>query len=188
MSDRYKATELEKAYYITITVVDWIDLFTRKRYKDIMVDALKYGQTSKGLEIYAWCLMPSHLHMICRSNSQNSVADIMRDLKGHTSKQLIRSITEENESRTEWMLERFEKACAHLKRGQKYKIWQNGYHAKELTGNAFIYQKLKYIHMNPVEAGIVEKFEDYLYSSGPNYADKDGMLDVVVLPQELKAY
>ena len=186
MSDKYKATDLEKAYFLTTTVVGWIDLFTWKRNRDIIVNALKYCQANKGLEIYGWCLMPSHLHLICRSNSNMTVADIMRDFKRHTSKQLIASVQESGESRKEWILEQFRKACAHLKRDQKFKVWQNGYHAEELASNKFIYQKLVYLHMNPVKDGIVEHPEEYKYSSGPAYADKEGLLNVAVLPQELK--
>lgn len=188
MSDNYRATDLEKAYFLTTTVVDWIDLFTMKICKDIIVDSLEYCQQNKGLEIYAWCLMSSHLHMMCRSNSNRTVAEIMRDFKRNTSKRLIAAIKEEKESRSEWMLEQFKKACSHLRRDQTFKVWQNGYHAKELTSNAFIHQKLEYIHNNPVKDGIVNLPEEYLYSSGPDYADMPGLIKVVVLPGRLITY
>ncbi len=99
---------------------------------------------------------------------------------------LINEIIEKPESRREWLIERFSKACEHLKRGQKYKVWQNGCHAKELFGNAFIYQKLEYVHRNPVEDEIVEFAEDYLYCSAPVYAGRDGLLECVCLPQRLR--
>lgn len=107
----------------------------------------------------------------------------MRDFKAHTSKELVKSIEKEEESRREWLIDHFTKACAHLKRDQKYKVWQNGYHAEELFSNKFIHQKLEYLHLNPVKDGTVAYPEDYLYSSGPNYGDKKGLLEVVVLPQ-----
>ncbi len=65
MSTKYKATIPDKAYFITITTVGWVDVFTRVNQKNNIVDSLKYCQKNKGLEIYAYCLMPSHLHLIC---------------------------------------------------------------------------------------------------------------------------
>jgi REP element-mobilizing transposase RayT len=178
MSDKYKAVDNEKAHFITITVVDWIDLFTRKIHKDLIVDSLNYCRNKKGLEIYAWCLMPSHLHMICKSEDGSALSDTIRDFKTFTSKRLIEQIISHPESRREWLLNAFEKACEHLVRNQKYKVWQNGYHAKEIRTNDFLESKIDYIHSNPVKDGIVAHPEDYLYSSARNYAEEDSVLDI----------
>ncbi len=79
------------------------------------------------------------------------------------------------------MLEYFSKACSHLKRDQKYKVWQDGNQPKEVFSSGFLYEKLEYIHNNPVADMIVENSWDYLYSSARNYADLDGLLDVFTL-------
>ena len=81
------------------------------------------------------------------------------------------------------MLELFSKACAHLKREQEYKVWQDGNQSKEIFTNSFFYEKLNYIHMNPVEDKIVEKPEEYLFSSARNYAGRDYLLDIVLESQ-----
>ena len=57
MSTKYKALTTEEAYFITITVVDWIDIFTRLSQKKVIIDSLKYCQQNKGLEIYAYVIM-----------------------------------------------------------------------------------------------------------------------------------
>jgi REP element-mobilizing transposase RayT len=188
MSTKYKAANVDSAYFITITTVNWVDLFTRQNHKDLIIESLKHCQKEKGLEIYAYVLMPSHLHLMCRAINENQLSDIIRDFKKYTAKALIKQIKEEPESRREWLLELFSKACANLSREQKYKVWQDGYHAKELFSNDFIYEKLNYIHQNPVQDGIVMKAEEYLYSSSRNYADMDGLLDVVVISPEVKTY
>jgi REP element-mobilizing transposase RayT len=188
MSRKYKVYDNDKAYFITITVIEWIDLFTRMNHKNTIVEALKYCQKNKGLEIYAWVLMSNHLHMLCRGTPDHHLADVMRDFKKFTSRQIIKQIKEESESRREWLLEIFSRACAHLSRKQEYKVWQNGYHAIEISSNKFIYQKLNYIHQNPVDAGIVSKPEEYLYSSARNYAELDSLVDVIVIEQELKTH
>jgi REP element-mobilizing transposase RayT len=186
MSTRYKARDNDKAYFITITTVVWVDVFTRKNHREAIIESLKYCQKQKGLEIYAYVLMPSHLHMICRAKEGFSLSDIMRDFKKFTSKKIITNIQEEPESRREWMLEVFSKACEHFKREQDYKVWQDGYHAEEVSSNNFIYQKLNYIHENPVKDGIVGKPEDYLFSSARNYAGLDSVMEIELIPQELK--
>jgi REP element-mobilizing transposase RayT len=188
MSDKYKIRDSEKAYFITITTVGWIDVFTRKKQKLQIIDSLKYCQQNKGLVIFAYCLMPSHLHIICKADDGCNLSDILRDFKKHTSKQIIKQIKEEPESRREWMLDYFANACKHLKREQEYKVWQDGNQAKEIYGSKFLYEKLNYIHQNPVEDLIVENPEDYLFSSARNYAGLDNNLDVILLDNQLVTY
>jgi hypothetical protein len=79
----------------------------------------------------------------------------------------------------------FKKACEHLKRRQLYKVWQDGYHAEIIDTPIFMYQKLNYIHNNPIEDRIVFNAEDVRYSSARNYADLDYEIEVFVLPQQL---
>ena len=122
MSSKYKATELDVAYFITITTVGWIDVFTRLTQKYILVNALKYFQEHKGLEIYGYCIMTSHIHLLCKAPENELLSNIIRDFKTFTSKKIIEAIREYPESRREWMLDYFRNACAHLKRNQNYKV------------------------------------------------------------------
>jgi len=188
MSTKYKAKDNDKAYFVTITTVNWVDVFTRLNHKTTIIDSLRYCQQQKGLEIYAYVLMPSHLHMICRAKEGFELSNIIRDFKKFTSKKIIQNIQDEPESRREWLLELFSKACEHLKREQEYKVWQDGYHAEEISSNKFIYQKLNYIHDNPVKDRIVEKPEDYLFSSARNYAELDALLDIELIPLQVKSF
>lgn len=184
MSTKYKAVD-NQCYFITITTVGWIDVFTRLNQKYVITRALDYCQKQKGLEIYAYCLMSSHLHMICRASEGNKLSDIIRDFKKFTSKKILKTILEEPESRREWMLQYFKEACVHLKRKQNYKVWQDGYHAEVLYSNTFIKQKLNYIHNNPVKDKIVQYPEDYIFSSARNYAGLESELEVIVVNEVL---
>lgn len=187
MSDKFKAVDNEKAHFITITVINWIDLFTRNSLRNIIINSLSYCREQKGLEIYAWCLMSSHLHMICKAPDNGVLSDIIRDFKTHTSKEIIRTIVNEPESRREWLLEAFSKACEHLKRDQKFKVWQNGYHAIEIRTYSFFESKLDYIHQNPVKDGLVEFPEDYVFSSARNYAERTALLQVDIISRRWKS-
>ena len=188
MSERYKIYDNDRPYFVTMTTVGWIDVFTRKELKLLIADSLRYCQKNKGLDIYGWCLMPSHLHMICGADNGYSLSDILRDFKKFTSKTIIKAIEEIGESRREWMLELFHQYCAHLKREQNFKVWQDGNNPKVIVSNEFFFEKLQYIHNNPVEDMIVQNPEEYLFSSARNYADMDYLLEVIVESSKLITY
>ena len=121
------------------------------------------------------------MHLMCKATDGFILSDVIRDFKKFTSKKIIETIIDEPESRREWMLDYFQKACEHLKRNQQYKVWQNGYHAEVVETNWFIKQKVNYIHNNPVVEKIVALPEDYYFSSARNYAGLDNDLDVILL-------
>ncbi|WP_264559109.1 REP-associated tyrosine transposase [Flavobacterium sp. N2270] len=181
MSTKYKATTTEEAYFITITTVGWVDVFTRLNQKYVLIKALQYCQEEKSLEIYAYSIMSSHIHLLCKATNGIILSDIIRDFKKFTSKKIIQTIIEEPESRREWLLEYFQKSCEHLKRNQQYKVWQDGYHAENIYSNTFIQQKINYIHNNPVKEKIVTLPEDYYFSSARNYASLDNELKITTL-------
>ena len=97
MSFHYRIHDNSRPYFITITVVNWIDVFMRKIHNVTLIDSLKYCQEKKGLEIFAWCLMPSHLHLIVRAREGFILSDIVRDFKTFTSKKIIKQILDEPE-------------------------------------------------------------------------------------------
>lgn len=163
-------------YFLTLTVIDWVDVFTRPEYKYIVIDSLDYCQKNKGLKIYAWCLMSNHLHMIVGTEEENNLSDILRDFKKFTSKEIIDKIKELPESRKEWMLNRFEFAGRFNNKIKDYKFWQDGNEAKEIHTNDFLDQKLDYIQNNPVRAEIVFEPQDYKYSSAIDYSGGKGLL------------
>lgn len=177
MSTGYKITEQDKLHFITLQVVDWIDVFTRKIYRDIIVSNLEYCQKHKGLEIYAWVIMSNHIHLLVKSTTAN-LSGTIRDFKSYTSKKILEEIENCNESRREWILQAFKSAALKHKRNSEYQFWTHENHAELIYSNKFIEQKIRYIHNNPVISGIVAKAEEYLYSSAVNYADEEGLLKV----------
>ena len=104
MSRKYKFHDNDKLYFISFATVNWIDVFIREEYMKIVLDSWKFCQEKKGLEIYGWCIMPSHVHMIIGSR-KNKLEDIVRDMKKHTSLELKEAIKKNvSESRKEWMI------------------------------------------------------------------------------------
>jgi len=165
-------------YFITLTIVDWLDIFTRPAYKHIIVDSLNYCIANKGLNVYCWCLMSNHMHMIVSATEGNNLSDVLRDFKKFTSKDLIRTLKEIPESRRDWLLNLFWYAGKNDKKIKYYKVWQEGNDAKEIHSTDFLNQKMEYIHNNPVRAEIVVSPEDYLYSSAKDYSGEKGLVNI----------
>ncbi len=172
----------KELYFITSTVVGWVDVFTRPTYRHIVLDSLRYCQTNKGLVIHAWVLMSNHLHLIASTAGHDSIGDIMRDFKKFTSKKILEAIEQNvQESRREWLLDRFRFAGMNNNRITNYHFWQDGNHVEEIYTMTFLHQKIDYIHHNPVRAEIVVHPEDYLYSSASVYSGSSGLIDVSAL-------
>ena len=175
MSRKHKFHNPDGVFFVTLTIRDWIDVFTRNEYKDILIENLRYCQQNKGLEIFAWCIMTNHLHMIVRAKDGFELPGILRDYKKFTGKAILVGIRENpQESRKEWLTQQFSTPNGN-------RFWQEGNHPVELWSNAVIDQKINYIHQNPVEEGLVFRAEDYRYSSALDYAGENGMLDIFVI-------
>lgn len=178
VSGGYKIRDQSAVHFLTITVVEWVDVFTRQAYADIIIKSLEYCKQNKGLNLYAYVIMSNHVHLIVSASSGN-LSDIVRDFKKFTSQSILKEIEQNTkESRRNWMLWLFESAGERKSNNVKYQFWQRDNRPKELTTAAMTRQKLEYIHNNPVKAGIVQEPHEYLYSSAKNYAGMDGLIKV----------
>ncbi len=167
-TDGYKIRDQKGIYFITFAVVEWIDVFTRKKYANIVIESLSYCIQHKGLKVHAWCIMSNHVHLII--SSDNNLSDVLRDFKKFTSKAIIEAIqNSKEESRKNWMLWIFKKAGEKNSRNNDYQFWRQDNHPLQLETATFTLDKLNYLHNNPVKAGLVEKAEDYLLSSAKDY-------------------
>lgn len=154
----------------------WLDVFIRNEYKTVWIDSVKFCQQQKGLEVYGWCLMTSHAHMIIGSET-NKLENILRDFKRHTAEKIRESIQHNiTESRREWLLWMMQQAASKNSNNSRFQFWQQHNHPIELADQEMFDQKLNYIHNNPVIAGFVSRPEDWLYSSAHNFEDNKGLI------------
>jgi REP element-mobilizing transposase RayT len=183
MSRKYKILDQEAVYFVTFTVIRWLDVFTRQEYKDILLDSLRYCQKHKGLALYAYCIMSSHVHLIISRHRSQELQGIIRDIKKYTANRIIKAIEDnDRESRRDELLWLFEREGRDNGHNQKYQFWQHYSHPIELDTEEKLYQRLDYTHYNPVEAGIVLSPEHYLYSSAMNYAGlPEKLIDVILI-------
>lgn len=172
MAQAYRIHDQQGLYFVTFTVHQWVDVFTRRVYVDLLLENLRYCQQYKGLKIYAWVVMSNHCHLILRTEDFR-LSDVIRDFKKHTAKKIFKAIeNNEHESRKRWLL-------WLLKKDDHIWFWEEGYHGEEITSKEFCDSKVDYIHMNPVRAGIVDKEEEYLLSScGDFYGARKGLLEL----------
>jgi putative transposase len=168
-------------HFVTLSVCGWIDLFSRRQYRDIFLESISFCQRKKQLEVNAWVIMSNHVHMILRATGQVPLSDILRDLKKFTSRHMMQVVESTDESRRHWMLHQFSYYGGRHKKQQDYQIWTNDNHPESLYSSLMFDTKLEYIHQNPVRAGLVLEPQHYLYSSAIDYAGGKGLLDVVVL-------
>jgi REP element-mobilizing transposase RayT len=169
-------SDQEGLHYLTYATVGWGDGFTRPIYTDILVEIPRYGQQAKGLELFALCVTSSHVHLIARAAAGQKLQDILRDHEKFTAKEVVKAIQEDpQESRREWLL-------AHLCGSEGGVLfWQHDLHPIWLRRPDIVQQKLRYIHRNPVEEGLMEEPHHYLYSSARDEAGLPGMLKLYTI-------
>ncbi|WP_293783502.1 transposase [uncultured Pedobacter sp.] len=182
MGRKYKFHDNSKLYFVTFTVVDWIDVFTRQEYADIIYDSLTFCQKEKALDLYAYCIMTNHIHLIIGTKKE-TLSGIVRDFKSFTSRHIRKAIKNSNtESRKLWMLEMMKKSGSKNERNKDFQFWQQHNHPIELDNNVILDQRLNYIHQNPVKAGYVENEEDWLNSSAGDYHQiRKGQVEVIII-------
>ena len=177
--DGYKIRDQKAVHFITFAVVEWVDVFSRQEYRDIVVQSLSFCQKEKGLKLHGWVIKTNHLHLLISAGGDSTLSEILRDFKKHTSTEITRAVERNTiESRQRWMLEIFREAGAKNARNTIYQFWQQDNRPMECYSYEFTKQKLDYIHNNPVAAGIVGNVEDYVYSSAGDYAGIKGLLNM----------
>ena len=164
MSDSWKTHE-GGTYFVTFAVVDWIDLFTRRAYAEFLLENLAFCRANKGLELFAYVIMPSHVHLIAAAKTGH-LSSILRDFKTYTSKQLVNMIRENpEESRKEWILQLFHRHGQRNPMNTNNQVWQNTNHPIGIFADDVYHHKLEYMMNNPVRAGLCTNQESYTWSS-----------------------
>jgi putative transposase len=153
-------------YFVTTSVVNHIPLFKREPFIRIVLDSLHFFRTNKGILLFAFVIMPNHLHFIARFNEAYKLSDMIRDFKRHTARQIIRELQAKKSNKILETLTR-----ANTDKRQQFKIWEDEYDARDIYSTEFLEQKMDYIHNNPCQPQwkLVELPEDYPWSSARFY-------------------
>ncbi len=146
------------ALYFTAVAKDRLPVFRTDAIKVITCNALDEARNSAGFSIYAYVIMPDHFHAITDSNLKPSV--IVRYMNGIISRRVIDHLNEHGHNSSLRKLQHETK-----ERGYRYSLWDHHSNAFSITSEDMLMQKVNYVHQNPVRAGLVEKAEDYRWSS-----------------------
>ncbi len=161
----------ESIFFVTTTVVRFLRVFSNPAICDILIANLKYYQTVYKYEILAYVIMPSHFHWIVAIEPHlGTISDIMRDIKRSTSKEIISYL----KSNSQYM-DIFSKEAEQYPK-QERKFWMRRFDDEVIRNDRMFWQKVGYIHNNPVKAGLVEVSSNYKYSSAGNYISGDNSI------------
>ncbi|HEV8070151.1 MAG TPA: transposase [Planctomycetaceae bacterium] len=170
---RYRIFETEYPYFLTNTIVGWLPLFTRPEAVDILHDSWRHCQRQRGLMIFGYVILENHLHLIA---SAPDLSTVMQNFKSFTARSLIDLL--ERQSST-GLLRQLEAHKLRHKADSDYQVWQEGNHPEQIRTEAMMWQKLEYVHNNPVARGYVDDPLHWRYSSARNYAGLPGLIDVI---------
>ena len=169
MTNSYRVfTDQHYAYFVTWTIVDWLPLFDQALHRKIVLDTLNYLRRNKNTQLNAFVVMPTHIHAILWPEIGISLSDLIRDFKRFTFREISR---EANHQSATNFIEVF-KRSRNENRAQDistYQVWQEGSHPEAIFTEKFARQKMDYIHMNPVRAGLIEVATDWPYGSAKAY-------------------
>ena len=181
MSRKYKFHNKSGLYFVSFATVNWISVFIREQYFEGLTETLKFSQEHKGMEIFGYCIMPNHMHLIFRSEHKHPV-EVLREYKTYTARRMLETIRKNvRESRKEWMLSMMRGFAENNSQTRNYQFWQHHNKPVQLWSDKVINQKLNYIHLNPVKAGFVQEPHHWKYSSAVNYAGEKGVIEVSLL-------
>jgi putative transposase len=151
-------------FYITSNIYNRIRIFTTPSFIVPIIDSLNYYRYQYDCKLIGYVIMPDHIHLLIWPTVETVVTDFMRDFKRFTSGRITRQA--KVEGKADW-IKKFEEAGTETERAE-YKVWQDSFWEQTIYKEEFLRQKLNYIHLNPVRAGLCASAEDYLYSSYRN--------------------
>lgn len=176
--DGYVIRNQHSTHFLTFTICGWIDLFTRKAYKDILLSSFDYCRKHKGLQLHGYVIMSNHVHLLASTKEPFLLSDFIRDCKAFTHREMRKFLESEQESRRHWMIHQFKYYGGRNSNNETYQIWIQDNHPEEILSPEMFYTKLNYIHENPVRAGYVTEAKHYTYSSASNYSSGAGIIEV----------
>ena len=170
--DRYRFVENGQPHFVTMTVVNWLPVFSSRATAEILLDSLRYLQEQQRMTLYAYVIMENHAHVV---SAAEQLGKEIGNFKSYTARKIIDRLTEMGAVNA---LDRLSEYKLVHKSDRTYQLWQEGSHPKLIQGDEMMRQKIEYIHYNPVRRGYVDLPIHSRYSSARNYAGLEGLIPV----------
>lgn len=162
---KFKTMELNEVYFYTSTILNWQKLLVLDKYKDIIISSLKYLVEKEKIEVYAFVIMPNHIHLIWKMLAMNGKEMPHASFMKYTAHQFLNDLTIHHPK----VLPYFESSSGE----REYQFWERNSLPIHLYTDSVLQQKLQYIHFNPVAKkwNLAEDFVSYKYSSAKFYEE-----------------
>jgi len=170
---RYRIYETEFPYFMTCTIVGWLPVFTRPDAVDLLVDSWRYLQQKRDFKLFGFVILENHLHLIA---SAPKLQTAMQSFKSFTARAVIDLLRKEA---AHTLLNQLRAHKLRHKIESDFQLWQEGNHPQQIQNDEMMWQKLEYIHNNPVKRGYVDDPLHWRHSSARVYAGRVGLIDVV---------
>jgi putative transposase len=160
-------------YFVTLTAVKHRHVFRQEILRRLIIDSLDCMRLRGRFKLYAFVIMPNHVHVIIQCSIDDPLADVIRDLKKYIAERLIRHYRVEGNQQVLAFLR-----SAATRHRQQHQVWEEGYDARDVFSPDFLRQKMTYIHDNPCQPhwAHVEHPEDYVWSSARFYLKEEPAL------------
>jgi putative transposase len=162
----------EHSFFLTVTCLEWAHLLGEDRFKDIVINSLRFLTHSDRIRVYAFVIMSNHFHLIWQTLGDHKREDVQRDFLKFTGQQTLKILRNENSEALKNLLVQA--------KDRKYQVWERNSLSIPLWSPEIFWQKIHYIHYNPVKAGLCAFPEDYKYSSARYYLKNERDWDFLV--------
>ena len=171
---RYRIRTPRSPYFLTATLLHWHPLFGRPACAEVVLQSLRFlHEAEDGWTLYAYVIMENHLHWIAQSDM---LSDTVRRFKSYTARRIVDRLREAGSSAAV----RIPTHRNASSTARKHQVWKRDNRPKEIQGEQMFWQKVAYIHDNPVRRGYVADPLHWRYSSAPSYAGGQGLIPVKV--------
>ncbi|MCY2979627.1 MAG: transposase [Planctomycetota bacterium] len=170
---RYRFGDDAYPYFMTWTIVGWLPVFTRQESTKIIYDSWRFLQLEREFHLLGYVILENHVHLIATAPN---LASAVKCSKSFTALQIVELLKKRNARQ---LLRGLAALKLPNKKESEHQVWQEGSHPKMIETDEMLWQKLEYIHNNPVERGYVDDPLHWRYSSARNYAGQPGLIEVV---------
>jgi len=158
--------------FITVTCLDWRNVLQEDRFKDIIVDSLSYLSKAGRISVYAFVIMDNHFHLLWQIMGEHKKEDVQRDFLKFIGQQILKILRNEKSP----LLEELFVGSGD----RRYQVWQRNSLSIPIWTNDVMWQKIDYIHNNPVKGGLCDYPQNYHYSSASFYFTSEKRWDFLV--------
>jgi len=160
-----------EVFFITSTVVGFINVFDYQPFCDVFVDCLRFCQKRGDFVLLAYVLMPNHFHLLLRIGKNKNISGVVGSIKRYTARKIGQLLRAHG---LMGILDQI-RSAALSEPGKGTAIWKPRFDSFVITSEETLRQKIEYIHNNPVRKGLIRESTRWRHSSAAAYAGKSGI-------------